>query len=190
MAITIANGLTDGLFNIRMTIQDSIGEQIRKVFKLYDDGTPGEDLEAAMQAFEALTDGGIVSASASLDAGLTGANATPTAGDYDKTAWILMLGFERPHPLNSAKTAVTSFAIPAPDDAVIDADGRPVMTRGIGFTASAAPGEALGSLVDYLEDNLVMIPIDGVAYRGNWTYAPGRTALVSRAAIFDGSPLS
>lgn len=190
MAITLANQLASAVYSVRLTHADDFGEQVRKVFKINDTGTTDEDLEAFLQAYEALTDAGIVNASASIDAGLTGANTSVGTGEFNKVNYLLVLGFQRVHPLNAGKIATTSFAIPAPADVIVDANGAPVMTRGTGFAAAAGVSEAMGALVDYLEDNLTMTPIDGTTYVGGWTYAAGRSGLVSRASVIDGQPLT
>lgn len=186
MAYTLATDVANAIYSVRTTLEDHLSEQVRKVSRLRNGGGAGENLQAAMQAFEALTDAALVNATASIVVAVSGASQTKGTDKFSMVVLSLVLGFERAHPLNAAKTITTAFLIPAPADAIIDDNGRPVYTRGETFTNASGPAEILGSLIDWLEDNMVYEAIDGSVTVGGWTFVDGRSGLISSASVLEG----
>lgn len=186
MPFTLGTVVDDATYRISLTLRDQYDEEIRKVSRLYNPAAPLEGVEDAMQAFEALTDAGLVSASATIQSAVTGASTLiGTSGVHSLVAHALVLGFDRPHPLNANKIVTTTFVIPAPVATIIAGVGFTI-TPGGDFASAAGPQDALNALVAWLQNNLVYEDITGAITVGGWTYRPGRSSLITDARILEG----
>lgn len=196
MVYTVPAGqlIVDSLYTVRFTLEDFMTERIRKVTKLSNFGAAA-NLQAAMRVFESVTNAGLVKATGSIDLDITGQKiaATEAGEHFAVVKEILYISFEKPHPLDATQTITATFGIPAPKDAIVNQTpgniGKPIMVRGISFAAAAGLTEALGALVDWLEDAITYRTF-GTTYVGGWTYADSRSGLASVAGIIDGSDLT
>lgn len=184
MAFTISGNVLNGLYEIRILQTDILSESIRKSFEISNITTGS--VQNAMQAYEGISQAKIDSAAVSIGTTVTGASSSVTAlGLFPKIGDQMVLGFDRPHPITTNRTLVTrSFVVLAPHPDVIDLTTlKPNMVRGTGFPG-ANRAEALGSLVDFLEDALTY-EHDGVVYVGGFTYREARSGLIGAGRQYD-----
>lgn len=190
MAFTVGTNTTGADYIVRLTLSDFIDESVRKVFTVRN---VGGNIQNAMRVVEAATQSAFEKAGASIAVGVTGASTTTTSlGAFPKIGDQLVLGFDRPHPLDASRLATAVFVIPAPHPDVYDlATLKPDMIRGEDFATALAADRptALGALVDWLEDALVM-EVFGTVYAGGWTYREARSALISTPREYDRSDLT
>lgn len=148
-------------------------EKIAKGNVLYN---AGGNFQSAMRAYEGLTQAGIVSPNVTQSYTVTGQNTVATSlGQYAKVGDFLMLRFEREHPVATMAGTIiyNEFMVLAPHPDIIDEENPadPVdMVRGVSFALAETRPQALGALVDWLEDALTVTVLK-VRYPGNWTYA-------------------
>jgi hypothetical protein len=185
MPFTIAVDEVGADYIIRLTQSDALAESVRKVFELRN--LAAGNVQAVMRAYEGLTQAALEDAGASIDVAVTGASLTVgTAGMFPKIGDQMILGFDRPHPIVTNTTLVVrNFIIPAPHpDTYLLTTLKPDPVRGINFAAAASRKEALGALIDYLEDALIY-EHDGIKYAGGFTYREARSGLISTTRQYD-----
>jgi hypothetical protein len=188
MAYTVGTVVTDGIYRLNTTLRDQIDEEIRKVSRLHNPGT-GDNVEDAMQAFEALTDAALVGTSASITVPITGASTTiGTSGDFSYVKEVIVLTFTRAHPLNAAKVVKQTWAIPAPVQAIYTGVTINIGTDPGDFASAGGVTETLARLIGWLEDHLIYEDITGAITVGGWTYQPGMSGIISQPRILDGVP--
>lgn len=187
MAFTLATEIDNAVYRINLTLEDQINEQIRKVVRLNNPAAPAEGVQAAMRAFEDMTDAALVATSASVVVGVTGASTVKgNSGDFSYVKEVIVLGFSRPHPLNAAKTATTTFSIPAPASALYSGTSIVIPASPASFAAAASVGESFAYLIDWLEDNLVFEDFTGAVTIGGWTFDAALSGIISQPRILDG----
>lgn len=169
---------------------DQADERARKVTRLAS-LVSAENVGYVINHLNDLSHAGLVSLSVTQSVAATlevGDEDVTLSGLYTLVNLRLILGFEREHPLNPAKTITAGYAIPAPVNAIVSATNpkRPLMTRGTALSAAATDLTKLGAIVDYLETALVYTAADGVDYVGGWTYVEARSGLATVAGVIDG----
>lgn len=190
MPFTLTPQVDDSVYRVNLTLEDQIGERVRKLFRL-NNAAGTEGVEEAMQALEALSDAALVNASASLTAEVTGAStAKGTSGDFSYVSQQLVLTFSRGHPLNANKTILSTYVIPAPVDTIRNGTQIVLGDDPVSYGAAADATETLTHLINYLEDNLVYEDITDDITVGGWTFEPDRSGFISTARIQEGVPNS
>jgi len=188
MAVDIANLVDDGIYQIRATYRDRFAEETRKQFEMRNPAT-GETLEDMFVALDALQYAGVVKISADIDAQATGSTTIETTENvYNAAAIVLVLGFERGHPRNAAKTITNSFGLIAPNTSLI-ASFKPSITHTVEdtFADAVTINDRLGALVSYLEDNLIYRdPVTDEVTVGGWAYSAARSGVVQSGRLLDG----
>lgn len=169
---------------------DQANERARKITRMASVGA-GENIGLVVNHLNAISHAGInsVSVTQSVAATLEAGDSDVTlSGLYTLVNLRLILGFEREHPLNPAKTLTAGYSIPAPVNEIVSATNpkRPLMTRGTALNAAATFLTRLGAIVDYLETAIVYTAADGVDYVGGWTYVESRSGLATIAGVIDG----
>lgn len=169
--------------DVRVKMEDTFGEKITKIFTL-SGATTDAELKEILDDIEATTNGSM-EVSISSTRVPTGLRATALDQLERTIGSLLVLGFEKPHPLNALEEVNRSFSIPAPLDAVIDAQGNPDPVEPAG--APANPRENLGRLVANLEALLTYRAINATWYPGGYTYDPSESGLATTPRIYDGA---
>jgi len=190
MPSTIGVATLNATYKVRLRQRDVLEEELNKHFTVSNTGASG-NLQAALRAYESLSQAGIVKSSAAIDANYSGASTTiASAGLFPKVGDLLILAFSRTHPVDASRIHTQEFAILAPVPAIYDtATKKPIMVRGVTFALAAGATEALGALVDWLEDSLVL-EVYGTEYVGSYTYDEPNTRLISIPKTYDGNPIS
>jgi len=189
MAFTISGDVLNGLYEIRILQTDVLAESIRKSFEIAN--IAAGSVQNAMRAYEGISQASIDTANVSIGTTVTGASATVTSlGLFPKIGDQMVLGFDRPHPIVTNRSLVTrSFVVLTPHPDVINLTTlKPEMVRGELFPG-ATRTEALGSLVDFLEDALTYVH-DGVTYVGGFTYREARSGLIGAGRQYDADSLT
>lgn len=191
MAFTMTPaGVLDQIYTTRITLEDFMAEKVKKVSRLSNEGVAG-NMQSFWQAFEATTNAGLMLATQSAEVIITGQSTTitSTGQNWAGVEHVLLLGFTRVHPLNPAKMLTASFGIPAPVNAIVDTSegrqGKPFMVRGEVFPGADVT-EALGAMVDFLEDAIVYTDVAGTVHVGGWSYSEAASGLYSNPRIIDG----
>jgi hypothetical protein len=189
MTVTITpTPIINAVYTARVHVTDHAGEGKTKVTRLGNAGNAA-NLVASINALESLMHASLdrLSATQQLETTVT-AGAASTSGLYTLANIRLVLGFERVHPLNPSKIITAGYAIPSPVNGIVSTTNpkRPVMVRGISFGSAAGVTEALGALVDWLEDALTYEDATGDVNVGGWTYVDSRSGLATVTGVIDG----
>lgn len=169
--------------DVRIKMTDTFGEVVTKQFTLAGD-TDDTVLKEILDDIEA-TSNATMEVSISSTRVPTGLRSTALDAIERTVGTVLVLGFEKPHPLNALKEVNRSFSIPTPKDSVIDAQGNPDPVEPAGAPANTR--ENLGRLVANLETQLTYLAIDGDWYPGSFTYDPTESGLATTPRIYDGA---
>lgn len=169
--------------DVRIKITDTFGEVVTKVFTL-DGAATDTEIKEILDDQEAVSNGSM-EVSISSTRVPTGLRATPLDALERTVGTMLVLGFEKEHPLNALKEVNRSFSIPTPKDGVIDAQGNPDPVEPAGAPANIR--ENLGRLIANLETLLTYNAIDGDWYPGSFTYDPSESGLATTPRIYDGA---
>jgi hypothetical protein len=190
MPSTIGLATLNAVYKVRLRQRDALAEELNKHFQVANTGAAG-NLQAALRAYESISQGGIVNASASIDAAYTDPSVTiGTAGMFPKIGDLMVLVFTRAHPDVPSRIVTREFAVLAPHPDTYDtATKKPVMVRGVTFADAAGRTEALGALVDWLEDSLITEVGDEITV-GGFTYNETESRLISIPKTYDGNPVS
>lgn len=189
MTVTVLpTPILNSIYTSRVHVTDHAGEGKLKITRLSNAGAAG-NLVASLNALESLMHASLDRLSVTQQMETTvDFGAASTSGLYTLANLRLVLGFQRDHPLNSAKVLTAGYAIPSPVNAIVSTANpkRPVMERGITFALAAGPTEALGALVDWLENALTYEDVTGEIHEGGWTYVESRSGLASVSGVIDG----
>lgn len=169
--------------DVRIKMTDVFDEVVNKQFTLAGD-TDDTVLKEILDDMEA-TCNGTMEVSISSTRVPTGLRATPLDALERKVGDLLVLGFEKAHPLNALKEVNRSFSIPTPKDGVVDVNGNPDPVEPAGAPANIR--ENLGRLIANLETQLTYLAIDGDWYPGGFTYDPSESGLAGVPRIYDGA---
>lgn len=169
--------------DVRVKMTDIFDEVVTKIFTL-SGATTDAELKEILDDLESTTNA-TMEVSISSTRVPTGLRATPLDQLERKVGDLLVLGFEKPHPLNALKEVNRSFSIPAPLDAVFDDQGVPTATEPPG--APATPVESLGRLIANLEVLLTYQAVNGTWYPGSWVYDVSESGLAGTPRIYDGA---
>lgn len=190
MAFTMTPaGVLNALYTTRIRLRDFMDEDAQKVTKLANVGSSG-NMQAFWRAFESVTNAGLIKANQQQDIVISAQSTTIAEGNHSKITDAMLLGFSRAHPDYPSKLVVASFVIPAPVDGIVNettgSKGLPIYERGIDFATAAGVTEALGAMIDFLEDALVFTNPEGEVTVGGWTYSDSRSRLFTKSRIIDG----
>lgn len=189
MPVTIVDVPVGSIAKVNARFIDQADETARKITRLASVGVAG-NINALYNAMLAMTHAGVIglSATQTINTALDGEPNVTLSGLYTLVNLRLVLGFEREHPLNPAKTITAGFSIPAPVNTIVSATNpkRPLAVRGVTFAAAATDPERLGAIIDYLETALVYKAADDVDYIGGWTYVESRSGLAAVSGVIDG----
>lgn len=195
MAFTFATLVDDEPYTTRLTVRDYNGDRVRKVNRLLNLTDVGGAAESSLQlfyrAYETIQSAALDNPSAAQEVEITGAKSTTADGNNAKVSDRLVLWFSKEHPLNPAKVVWASFIIVAPVDAIIGtggAAGEPVFTPDVTLADAATDPERLGAMIDYLEDAITYLAVDGNYYNGGWDYSAQYSRLVSVTKDVGGNP--
>jgi hypothetical protein len=189
MTVTVLpTPILNAIYTARVHVTDHAAESKTKITRLANAGAAG-NLVASLNALEGLMHASLdrLGVTQQMETTVT-AGAASTSGLYTLANLRLVLGFEREHPLNPSKIITAGYAIPSPVNAIVSTANpkRPVMVRGIAFSATSGPTEDLGALVDWLEDALTYEDVTGEIHAGGWTYVESRSGLASVSGVIDG----
>lgn len=188
MPYTIDTDVADAVYRLNTTLEDDLGEQIRKVSRV-NNPAAGDTVEDMMQGFEALTDAALVGTSGSVQINVTNASAVKgTSGIFSYVSHQMVLGFERAHPLAATKTVTTTFVIPAPANALYTGTTINIGSDPGDFASASGITETLARMIGWLEDNLIYEDITGAITVGGWTWVAGRSGIVTAPRLLDGNP--
>lgn len=193
MAFTVTPAVvTDSYVKTQLRQRDYTNEPAQKGNLLFN---AGGNYQLAMRAYESLSQAGIVSGTISTQHVLSDQNTVATdLGQWPKSGDVLILAFTREHPVPAmAGTILTNeYAIVAPHPDIVGTVGvgnptpAPIIVTGESFGTAATRPEALGALIEWLEDSLV-VTILKTRYAGGWTYDPIATRFVSFPKQYDGA---
>lgn len=192
MAFTVTPAVATGAYvKTSLKQRDYNNEPAQKGNLLYN--SAGE-YQLAMRAYESLSQAGIATATISTQHVLSDQNTVATdLGQWPKSGDVLILAFTREHPVPAmVGTILTNeYAIIAPHPDIVGVVGvgnptpAPVIVTGESFATAATRPEALGALIAWLENSLV-VTILKTRYPGGWTYDPVATRFTSFPKQYDG----
>lgn len=192
MAFTVTPAVpTNAYVRTNLLQRDYNGEPARKGNLLYNSGGLYQE---AMRAYESLSQPGIMSGAISATHVLSAQNTTATGlGQWPKSGDVLLLAFTREHPVASmAGTIITNeYAIVGPHPDIVgtvsgqDPTPAPVIVGGESFATASTRPEALGALIAWLENSLVVTVLK-TRYAGGWSYDPIATRFINFPKQYDG----
>lgn len=190
MAFTMTPaGVLNQIYTTRLSLEDFMTERVKKISRLANIGATG-NMQAFWRAFESQTNAGLILANQSAEVVISAQSLTIADGNHSKVTDLMVLGFTRAHPEYPSVVLKATFVIPAPIDAIVNdtpgSIGLPIYTRGIDFATAADPNEALGAMIDFLEDAIVYKDQGGTFHVGGWTYSDSRSRLMTASRIIDG----